>query len=419
MFRLMMALLVLLLATPAAAQDEAALRQRADDVAAVARGEAVYAEVFAPNFVTAVPESQFAALVAQWQAQMGAFERLESIEQGPNAGSGTIALRFANAVVSGPITLEGTAPWRVSGLLLNAIRPAQQGRSAVELMQGLPGVTAFRLARLDGSQVVAQHNAERQLAVGSTFKLYVLAALVRSVEQGRHRWDEVVPLSQRSYPSGQLQDWPQGTPVTLQTLATMMIAISDNTATDELMHVLGREAVEAELRALGHSSLRDGLPVMSTRELFLLKLGPDEQLARYAAGSVADRRAILAGLEDRPLDMAQMQAVFANGPRHIDVEWFASAADIAAIYARLLQDRTAREILGVNLGMVRSNFDHWQWAGYKGGSEPGVLNFSWVMQDRLGDYWSLVMTWNNPDAAVSEVQLMAIAQQALEEAAQR
>ena len=67
------------------------------------------------------------------------------------------------------------------------------------------------------------------MAIGSTFKLYVLSALSHAIARGEHRWDEVVTLNQRSFPSGQMQDWPRSTPVTLQTLATMMIAISDNT----------------------------------------------------------------------------------------------------------------------------------------------------------------------------------------------
>lgn len=419
MLRLVIAVLALLLPVPVLAQDQTTLEARAQDVAAVVRGDAAYGEVFAPDFVAAVPESQFAALLAQWRAQMGTFEGLEGIEPGAEPGSGTISLRYSGAVVSGPIRLENAPPWRVSGLLLNAIRPAQQGRSAVELVRDLPGDTAFLLARLDGSQVLAEHNAAQQMAVGSTFKLYVLSALVRQVASGQRRWDDVVPLTERSFPSGQMQDWPPGTPVTLQTLATMMIAISDNTATDQLMHVIGRGAVEEELIASGHADPRAALPMLSTRELFLLKLGPDGQLVRYATGTPEDRRAILATLEDRQLDMAQMQAVFANGPRNIGVEWFASAQDIAAIYRRLVADPVARGILGVNLGMDRTPFAAWQWAGYKGGSEPGVLNFSWVMQDQGGEFWTLVMTWNNPDAVVSEVQLLAIAQQALAEAARQ
>ena len=49
----------------------------------------------------------------------------------------------------------------------------------------------------------------------------------------------------RSLPSGITQDWAPGTPASLEQLATLMISISDNTATDALMGLIGRERLEA------------------------------------------------------------------------------------------------------------------------------------------------------------------------------
>ncbi|MXO72204.1 serine hydrolase [Alteraurantiacibacter buctensis] len=417
MIRLLLAFLALLAMPLAArAQDAEVLRQRAEDVAAVIRGEKPYADVFAPVFVNAVPQGQFEALTGQLRDQLGPFEGLAQIDAGEAPGAGTIGLRFRDAIAGGPIQLEGAAPWRVAGLRLNAIRPvAVEGQTALDLVRDLPGTSSIYLARLDGSHTLIEHNADRQMAIGSTFKLYVLSALAQAVARGERRWDDVVPLTERSFPSGQMQDWPQGTPVTLQTLATMMVAISDNTATDQLMHVLGRAAVEAEVGASGHAQPEATLPMMTTRELFLLKLGPEEQLVRYAGGDMATRRAILAGLAGRELDMDQMQAVFADGPHHIGVEWFASGRDLAAIYRRMADDPVAAAILAVNPGMDRAQFGSWTSAGYKGGSEPGVLNFAWLLRDPAGAPWVLAMTWNDPAANVSEARLIALAQQVLAE----
>ena len=77
------------------------------------------------------------------------------------------------------------------------------------------------------------------LGIGSAFKLYVLAELVRAVNDGERQWADVVALDSdvMSGPSGVLQGWPTGTPMTLQTLATLMIYISDNTATYNLVRV--------------------------------------------------------------------------------------------------------------------------------------------------------------------------------------
>lgn len=415
--RWLLAFLVLLtLPFSVRAQSEEVLRQRADDVAAVIRGDKPYEEVFAPVFVNAVPQSQFEALTGQLRDQLGPFNGSAQVEPGATPGSGIISLRFRDAVASGPIQLEDAAPWRVAGLRINSVRPVlAEGQTALDLVQGLPGITSVYLARLDGTRSLVAHNPDAQLAIGSTFKLYVLSALVQAMARGEREWDDVVQLTARSFPSGQMQDWPQGTPVTLQTLATMMIGISDNTATDQIMQVLGQPAIEAEVFASGHSQPEATLPMMTTRELFLLKLGPVEQLARYAAADVATRRTILAGLAGRELDMDQMQAVFADGPHHIGVEWFATARDLAAIYRRLADDPVASAILAINPGMDREQFGAWTFAGYKGGSEPGVLNFAWMLRDSTGAPWILAMTWNDPAENVSEARLIALAQQVLAE----
>ncbi len=418
MIRLLLALALALfaLAAPARAQDLATLDQRAADIAAVFSGEATYTEVFAPAFLAAVPEPQFDALKTRISAQVGAFIGLEGVEPGSAPGSGQISLRFERAIVSGPMQLEATEPFRVAGLLLNDVAPVNDaGLSALEQVQSLPGTTSMLFARLDGGEVLASHNAAAQMAIGSTFKLYVLSALSQSIARGERRWDDVVTLTERSFPSGQLQDWAQGSPVTLHTLASLMISISDNTATDQLIAVLGREAVEAELVASGHTAPTATLPFLTTRELFLLKLGEDDALQAYALGNHAVRRAMLAGLDDRELDPALIQTVFAAGPRFIDIEWFASAEDIARIYARLAQDPVALQILAINLGIDRARFGGWDYAGYKGGSEPGVLNFSWLLRDAAGAYWVLAMSWNDPTTTVSEMQFLALAQAALTE----
>lgn len=417
MIRLLLAVLALFaLAQPALAQSDEQVAQRANQVVQALRGEAAYGDVFAPIFTAAVPQAQFAAINLQLTAQVGALVGLDSITPGATPGSGTIAIRYERAIVSGPMQLDSAAPWQIVGLRLNQFAPINDsGLTALQQVQALNGVTSLLFARLDGSEILAQHNPDRQMAIGSTFKLYVLSALSRSIARGEHRWDEVVALDQRSFPSGQMQDWPRGTPVTLQTLATMMISISDNTATDQLIAVLGRDVVEAELLASGHTNPASTLPFLTTRELFLLKLGEDSVLQTYGAADVAARRTTLAQLQDRQLDVADIQRVFGPGPRFIDIEWFASGNDLARIYARLVDDPVALAILSINLGTDRSHFAAWEYAGFKGGSEPGVLNFSWLLRDAAGQWWVLAMGWNDPAAAVSELQLLGLAQAVLAE----
>ena len=62
-----------------------------------------------------------------------------------------------------------------------------------------------------------------------------------------------------------MQDWPPGAAVTVETLATLMISVSDNTATDTLIRLVGRERVEARLAASGHQPARRDAPAADHR----------------------------------------------------------------------------------------------------------------------------------------------------------
>lgn len=92
----------------------------------------------------------------------------------------------------------------------------------------------------------------RPLASG--FKLYVLGALAAAVQAGTAAWDERLAIRQgwktdETSPFGAL---PPGTERTLREYADALAFFSDNTATDHLIHRLGRDAVERQqLLALG------------------------------------------------------------------------------------------------------------------------------------------------------------------------
>ena len=64
----------------------------------------------------------------------------------------------------------------------------------------MPGQTSFAVARLgDGAPALtAGLEPDRPLAIGSTFKLFILAELSRQVRAGQRRWSDVVPLDRRS-----------------------------------------------------------------------------------------------------------------------------------------------------------------------------------------------------------------------------
>ena len=202
-----------------------------------------------------------------------------------------------------PMTIEvGVAPPHlVAGLRFGT--PSKDVATLDELMHAfsaLPGHVSVLAARLDGSVVtpIVGIDTARALGIGSAFKLYVLVALIREIENESRHWSDVVPIDSASgsLPSGVLHSWPIGAPVTIETLAILMISQSDNTAADHLLHLLGREQVENQQRVVGNTHFARNLPFLTTRELFALKTPANAALAaRYQTGPTAVRRDVLAG----------------------------------------------------------------------------------------------------------------------------
>jgi beta-lactamase class A len=248
--------------------------------------------------------------------------------------------------------------------------------------------------------------------LGSAFKLYVLDALGHAVASGKVRWNQplTVTAQLKSLPSGELQDEPDGTRISVQDTAAKMISISDNTAANMLINLVGRPAVEAALTTTGMADPALDRPFLTTRELFILKLSQWPALAnRYIAANEAGRRALLASTIDQaPLPtLAAAQAWTA--PRDIDsLEWFASANDICRAYTALaaLARRPGlspiAQVLSLNDGGLQLDPAQWKTTWFKGGSEPGVLTLAYLATTRTGQSYVVTVLAENPSRPINE-----------------
>jgi beta-lactamase class A len=234
---------------------------------------------------------------------------------------------------------------------------------------------------LANGQERAALSPDRPLAVSSGFKLAVLAALTEAVAAGRRSWEDVVELRPgwKSLPSGLLHEWPDGAPLTLHTLATLMIARSDNTAADGLIHLLGRDAVE---RLAPRNR-----PLLTTREWFTLTLSEDTSwLARYRAADESERRAVLAELIAQP---APEPSRLAQKAVVLDVEWLFTPRELCALLGRVAD----LPLLQIAHGPIDA--DRWQRVAFKGGAEPGVLSVTADLQGGAGQQYCLAAVWND------------------------
>ena len=238
----------------------------------------------------------------------------------------------------------------------------------------------------DGGRILAALAPARALAVASAFKLFVLKAIAQEIQDGRMRWDDVVQLrsERRSLPTAPLNRWPDGTPMTVQSLATFMIARSDNTATDHLLLHVGREVVEQHAGTYNR-------PLLTTREMFLLKSRAHRALARQwiAAPTPAARRALLSALgrlDRRSVDLGWRE------PRLVEkIEWFFSPRALCDA----LDPLSGLPVFRPNPGLASPR--RWRRVAYKGGSEPGVRSMVYVVQHpRTGRRACVGLVWNDP-----------------------
>ena len=248
--------------------------------------------------------------------------------------------------------------------------------------------------------------------LGSAFKLYVLDALATAVAAGKVSWAQplTVTANLKSLPSGQLQTAPDGTKVSVQDAAAKMISISDNTAADMLINLVGRPAVEAALTTAGMADPARDQPFLTTREMFTLKLDHWPTLAgRYIAASQAGRRALLATVVDRaPLPPVTAATAWIT-PRDVNgIEWFASPTDICHIYASLaaLARRPSLSplagVLQINDGGLGLNPAQWKTTWFKGGSEPGVATLTYLATTRTGHSYLVAVLAENPAAPINQ-----------------
>lgn len=408
--------------SPATAPAPAAKSQleiRADQVVALLNGKVEPAEIFTGAFRAAVPDAQIKALGTSLTGQFGAAQAVSLLE--PHEGArAALEVRFERGVAKGMIVIDPAEGSRIVGLRFTSFDSLSVAgdtpQALVAELGKLPGTVNALFAPLDGkSAALLAVNADKPLALGSAFKLYVLAALAEDVKAQRRKWSDVVPLDQKSFPSGQLQGWPKGAPVTLHTLASLMISVSDNTATDQLIAALGRPRILKAMKDSGHADPARNTPFLTTRELFILKASDNQRIAGWRKSDAERRAAILAQVDGEQRTLDEVAAAFAGGPKALDIEWYASPADLAKLFAFLRRtgDPKAFEILTINSQATPAVSAKWRYVGFKGGSEPGVLNLTWVLTDEAGRDWIMTLGQNNEAAAVDETALLVLARRIL------
>lgn len=365
--------------------------------------ESDYVSLFDPTFRAKISYAQIVAIFANVENQSGACVRAEQ--------DGTQATLHTDASLLVHLKLVGQP---LSGLLVTGvedprvvIRKWSDISNAIEALnsQASVGMTL----RTRAKHLKYQENFA--FAMGSTFKLYVLGALAKQIAQGERKWTDTLAIRDewKSLPSGEMQNLPAGSTRTLREFATNMIAISDNTAADHLLMTVGRGAVEAMLAPMGNSRARENLPFLTTQEAFKLKWANTPLVDDYIrSNDVAAKRTMLEQLRGTPRSAI---APANDLPSHIStVEWFGTTDDMCnAILSLADQGPEVRAILSKQTPYIGA---HWTYAGYKGGSEPGVLAMTYVLETAR-ERACLSIAVNNVHQSLADLRIEDIVRKAL------
>ncbi|MBF0546669.1 MAG: serine hydrolase [Candidatus Riflebacteria bacterium] len=341
---------------------------------------ATWTDVFSSEFLKAVPEKKIQEFVTLYQSKLGHLQ--EAIDK-----KGKFDLLFSSG--KAPCTISFNEHGLVKSLWLgNWTLFDDTPNKLADEWKKLPGVVSVTVTR-NGSDTILDLNGNSPLGVGSAFKLFILKAYRQALASGTLRVDEILPLRSEwfSLPSGLLQSWPAGTPITLETYANLMISLSDNTATDHLLNRIGRANVEA----VAPQRVR---PFLGTMEMFRLKYGAAKYSGAFLKADEKGKRELLTRLASESISVADIseKPVFIN-----KIEWLISTAELCRVIYELRKDPA----IAINPGLVQKKA--WALCGYKGGSETGVLNYTLVLQKTpSSDIFCISATINDSEKSVDE-----------------
>lgn len=165
-------------------------------------------------------------------------------------------------------------------------------------IRGFQGEVRLYAKHLESGRDVGL-GADDRVRTASTIKLPILCALESLVQKGAVRWDERLTLRQadKVTGSGILADLSEGTSLTVRDVATLMIIVSDNTATNLILDRISADAVNEFLDTLGLTGTRslrkvrgDG-PVLAAASGWS-RAGRQPELERYGLGVSTSREMV-------------------------------------------------------------------------------------------------------------------------------
>lgn len=199
-----------------------------------------------------------------------------------------------------PLAASDDASWQLdesAALRLHALAPQLQ-----QLAEHTDGLVALAVGDLRTGHAIAV-NGGVNLPAASTIKIPVMVEVFRQIAAGKFTLDRTVMLLDRDRDCGygSLCDAPWGSEYHVSDLLERMIDVSDNTATNMLIRLVGRQSINHTMAQLGLSQTRLGDSIRSDGDIRALRTSADDMLRLLSL--IAARRVVDARSSDEMLDL--------------------------------------------------------------------------------------------------------------------
>lgn len=178
-------------------------------------------------------------------------------------------------------------------------------QKALSMIEALPGDIGLYIKDTATGETIA-HKADLPIEAASVIKLYVMAEAFRQREVGLLDFDAPVTVPpERKLPScGAITYLHDGITLPVRDLVTLMIIFSDNTATNILIDMLGREQIQRTIDSLGMTGTQ------IRRKLFMPELARQGIINEVTAADCALLlEKLLSGSVVSPAASAEMLAI--------------------------------------------------------------------------------------------------------------
>ena len=159
------------------------------------------------------------------------------------------------------------------------------------LLNSFKGKVSLYAKNLDTGETYS-FNGDERVRTASTIKIAVMIEAFARINEGKIKWTDEVILTKEKKVSGSgiLSELSDGLHLTLRDAVSLMMMLSDNTATNLVLDVLTTDAVNARMESLGFKNIKIMRKVGSGGESMA---GKDPENKKYGLGMATPREMVL------------------------------------------------------------------------------------------------------------------------------